>query len=212
MTTTAGDTALQIVIKPGSTERELKQIEAVIDRINQAKDKQTKDVQELERRSQDQTKKVQQGVDRVKGTQPGFGDRAKRLIDTFLGPVQTAADVAESVLPKLGQTLKSGAEGTVFEGPAKILNERIQALADEVTNVRATLDSIRPTAAKAVEFNIAALRLGGKFPEDQDELIKQIWKIQNAQETMSRNLRRDINNQTIDFIINGAKAAAGGGK
>lgn len=212
MTIALGDAALNITIRPGSTERELQVMEDTMRRIREEKAAQERDLQDMDRKSQEQKQQFKADVDKAKADSPSVKNRVKMLIDKFLAPVQASADVGELLLPKLGQAIESGVAGTPLAGAGEALNDQIQMLATQIAAIRSDLNAIKPTVSKVVAFNLAALRLGGKFPDDQDELIKQIWEIQSAQENLQRNLKRDIDNQSIDLIFQATKQVAGGGR
>lgn len=217
-----GDTALQITIQPGTTERELQRIEQVVQRIDDRKNRQAKEVEELDRKTKDQAGQLKAKTDQAMGPTGGsqLADKARRFLDRTLGTAQAAATLFEGALPVLGTAISSAGKDIdqqfgglgMFEKFAAVTNEKIQRLADEVTKGRAFIDALRPTMERAVEFSIASLRLGGKLPEDQDVLLKSLWTIANKQEQMARNMKRDVNNETVRLLFEGVKQAAGGGR
>lgn len=219
MTVSIGTAALTIVLQPGATARDLARVRSLIDSIDQQKMRQEQELEELNQRTKENVSSFKQSVDGMKGVmglnnvqRPGLMSKAQQLLGTVMTPIEVGATALEYTLPRLGQAIQSGAEGTVFDAIARDVNRQIQQLAAKISDLRADLEAIQPTAVKMVQFNVAALRLGGKIPEDQDELAKQTWKIEQAQRAMERSLKRDIDNQTIDMIIQATKRAVGGGR
>lgn len=211
MATTLGDAAIRIALDPRLAKQELDKLSQEIERIDRAKEEQARELKDLGSR----TKAAAAGVERVssrsRGKTEGTAQNAIDTINDFMRPIRIAADAGEFLFPKLGQALKSGSKGTVFESSAKNVDSKIQAVAKAVTEVRAQLESYIPTLTKVVEFNIASLRLGGRLPPDQDDLLKQVYAVENAQQLMQRSMKREIDNQTIDSLIRGVKALQGGG-
>ena len=207
-----GQAALQVALQPGSANKELERMEAAIRRLEEMRVKQEKELTDLEKQAGGQLADVRQSADRAARNRPGFADKIKGLVDTVMGPATAAANVVEWGIPKLGQLAEQAGKGTFMEGPMQQMNAQLQKLADEVTSLRSQLEAVRPVVGRTLEFNLAALRLGGKLPDDQDVLIQQLWKIESAQQDMQRNLQRDIDNQTIDLIFQAAREASRGGK
>lgn len=214
MSTVLGDAAIRIALDPRAARAELEKLNKELDDIEKSKQEQEQDLKKVSDKAKAQGEAMKNAAGAMQGTRSGNGviDQIKRTVQQVWGPIQTAATIGETLLPQLGTAIRSSAEGTMFEPYAKEIDAKIQQLADTISDVRTKVESALPTAQQAVEYNIAALRLGGRFPEDQNEVIKQIWQVTSAQENMRRNLNRDINNGTIESIFKAAKAFIAGGK
>lgn len=214
MGTVLGDAAIRIALDPRAAKAELDKLSQEIDQIEKAKQEQGQELKDLSDKAKTQGEALKQAAARPMGNRAGNGliDQVMRTIQQVAGPIQAAATLSETLLPQLGTALRNGTQGTILESYAREVDERIQKLADLVTEYRTKLEAALPTAQQTVEYNVAALRLGGRFPEDQTTVIKQIWEITSAQENLRRNLNRDINNGTIESIFNAAKAFIAGGK
>ncbi len=212
MATHLGDAAIRIALDPRLAKDELDRLSQEIERIDQAKAQQQRELTELNKQAKTTGEAAKRASGKTGAAGGGVIGTIKEIIDQVVGPLQAGAAVGEYVLPKLGTALESGLAGTLFEETGKMVNSKIQAFADQITEIRAFIDSVKPFAEQAVQFNIASLRLGGRFPADQAELMKQLWQITNQQELLRRNLNRDIDNQTVDQIFKGAKAFMSGGK
>lgn len=211
MTTTLGDARIKIILDPGSIKQEQQALSSKIEEIQKLRQEEERELDRLKDQAGD-------AVDASKGAK-GDGDseeRRKSLLDSIkssvgnlLTPLRTAARLTETAVSKAGQGIESATKGTFMEQFGKAVNEKVQALADEVTAIRTRIEAVGSTAQRVVQFNLASLRLGGKFPPDEEGLIKQVYKVESTLKDFQANVDRDVSNNTIDSIFRGVKAAAG---
>lgn len=196
MATRLGDASIRITLDPGTAQEKLNQLAQDIKRIDDSR-KGAK--QEADREKTDQEKKQKKRKE----------ERKKSIVDQFKDPLDIAATLLEQS-SLLGTSISETTKGTMFEKIGALVEERLNKLSATVINLRAQVEAFRDTSQKTVEYNMAALQLGGEFPANQTELIKNIHEITAAQKGLTRTMDVAMRREFIRLIFGGVKRAISG--
>jgi uncharacterized protein YoxC len=198
MATKLGDATIKIAIDPGLARQELERLSQEIEKI----DKSRKDLQDRADKEEENREKTKEK--KAKGQKQSF-------LDQLLGGYKVAADLLEQS-SLLGTSIAEATKGTAFEAAGKKIEEALDALSKKVISLRSEIDVIAEVAQQTVQYNQAALALGGKFPDDETELIKQLHEIAAAQKGLTKDIEIETRKETLRLIFDGVKTALGGGK
>lgn len=145
------------------------------------------------------------GAEDPTGRTSGGRKTSERIGEYFGAAMKAARTAAEATKVAGGFTsyLKKLFGGTALEGPANAVDAAAQKAAEFVNKLEAGRDAFHDTVTDVVDFNIAALKLGGKIPADQDEIVKDFAEI-NYQQGL---LRKDIDLATKRAIYEVMPAA-----
>ncbi len=198
MATRLGDASIKIVIDPSDAKDQLDKLSAEIERLKSLAD-QARDKGIVEDANKERKKKTE-------SQRPG-----QKFLDQLLGQYKIAADLLEQS-GLLGTTIAEATRGTFFEDIGKQIEEKLNELSAEVVKLRSQIDTVGATAHQTAEFNVAALHLGGKFPDDQVEVVKQIHELASHQVALTRNMDAEMKREFMRLFFGGIKEALGGGK
>lgn len=127
------------------------------------------------------------GREEDKGKGAG-GRHFQDMIGSWINKARIAAEAIKAS-SAFSSYAKETLKGTMFEGLASGVDEQVQKLAERVNKLESAYEGgFVDTVTDVVDFNIAALKLGGKFPADQKTLIADFAEI-NYQQSL---LRKDI--------------------
>lgn len=196
MATRLGDASIRIELDPGTAQAKLEALAQDLKRVDDAR-KETK--AKADRDESDEQKKKEKRKE----------ERRKSIVDQFKDPLDIAATLLEQS-SLLGTSISESTKGTMFESIGTIIEGRLNDLSAKVIELRSQVDAFRDTAQQTVEYNMAALQLGGEFPQNQTELIKQIHEISAAQKGLTRTLDVAMRREFIRLIFGGVKRALSG--
>ena len=141
-----------------------------------------------------------------------------------LGTARAAADFAEIILPRITTAMTSLVDALVpdklnewmkrtlgldLEGPARgAVSDFGRLVSGAAIRARSQLEAAIPSIQETVARTQAALQLGGQpTGEGSIELLKALWRVNVANESLRRTHRREVSEQTITALIAAAKGA-----
>jgi hypothetical protein len=209
-----GDASIRITLDPAMAKREADALKRELEKIEERKKKVAGEMERLERGEQSPTatkpgpntsggggRGGQFGVPEggSSAMSPGGSDEGhpgkrgglgtRRTIRNVIDMVVMGAKITAATTKKLAavsETFAEKFEGTWFEGMAKKASGGIKDLAGKVIEGEAYIGAAPDTITDVIDYNTAALKLGGKFPEDQANIISEFYQINKAQEELRK--------------------------
>lgn len=152
----------------------------------------------------------------------GFGNMAGNaglsggLASGIMGFARTAAIPAAIIgglymgtrmAPKITAGLSELATGladklpTQLQGPvqelAKWLDEKSQAMDAKIKEFESMVSGAMDTITDVIDYNSAALKLGGRWPKDQTSIIKEYYTINQKQAQLDKTLNQELDREMV---------------
>jgi hypothetical protein len=112
----------------------------------------------------------------------------------------------------MGAALAGAAKGIPgLEQFANEVNDRIQALADDVSAISAKFTQFVPAVSDTIDMASAQIRLGGEIPTvyANDDTFKAIYKMKQAEKQFSKSIDRDRNSHFMRMLTSAMKGGQG---
>jgi hypothetical protein len=223
--TQLGDASIKITLDPQAAKAEADRFKRQMDEL----DRQRKKLQEeMERAQRGEASLIQQHADpnapmgrragpgannapgrwEDQGAVPDTSSKSAQSIQNTVKDYLSKANLASSLVQKstvITEAVKDVFNGTIFEGLAKSLDTGVKSAAEKAINVGAHLSSVPDTITDTVDYNMAALKLGGRFPMDQDAIIRDFYEINLQQTNLRKNIDLETQRVTMRTIIDATK-------
>lgn len=221
-----GDASIRITLDPESAKREADALKRELEKIEERKKKVAEEMERAARGEQSPTApKPDPNVPgsgqhgrRTSHAAIGGGDDeagkgsskgSRRGIRQFLDLAVMGAKIAAATSKKLAASadmFESKFKGSMFEGVAKRGAGVVKDIAGGVIKAESHLSAVPDTLTDVLDYNTAALKLGGKFPEDQDKLISDFYRINQAQEELRKSFSLATEQLMLEYVERGMSA------
>lgn len=220
-----GDASIRITLDPEAAKREADALKKELDKIEERKKKVAEEMERTANGEQSPTA-AKPGPNSPAQGRPGqhfkagmgtsgMGDDEgaskrngstirsfKRMLDLGLTAVKFGAATAKKLSVAAG-AMEEKFKGTMFEGIAKKGTAFFKDAAEKAVKVESYGAAIPDTFTDVIDYNTAALKLGGKFPEDQDKLIADFYKINQAQEELRKSFSLATEELMLTYVQRG---------